>query len=242
MAHPVDFSEEDEEISPTSDRLPTIRPENLRQSFLRTSTNDGNIETKVSMGNHLRENDIELFVLSPLGLDAGRHKQMADHLANCDQCNAVASLLRSFYSELEDEPWKLQNVEEFLSALLPPPSVYALHPYRYTPDPAEFGEHIMTVLAAKSESPNRYQYSSMCTLISRDEQIVVRVLKDNDTKIYKVFMITRRGMSILNATIRFPALNLTISISSDTRQAEFSLSPTQSGIDWTNIVAELRVS
>jgi hypothetical protein len=198
--------------------------------------------TEVPMESHLQENDIESFVLSPQKLGPGRHKQIEDHLANCVQCNAVASLLRSFYSELEDQPKKLQKVEEFLSGLRSLPALVDLQPYQYTPDPDEFGEHVMTVLAAKSESPNNYKYSSICTLVSRDEQMVVRVLKDNDTQLYRVFLITKRGMPFLNATIRFPALNLTLSFSSDTRQAEFSLPPTQYGIDWTNIVAELRIS
>jgi hypothetical protein len=194
------------------------------------------------MESHLQENDIESFVLSPQKFGPGRRKEIVDHLANCAQCNAVASLLRSFYSELEDRPKRLRKVDEFVTGLLGQPAIIELQPFRFTPDPDEFGEHVMTVLAAKSESPSNYKYSSICTLVSRDEQILVRVLKDNDTQTYRVFLITKRGMPMLNATIRFPALNLTISVSSDTRQAEFSLPPTQSGIDWTNIVAELRLS
>lgn len=194
------------------------------------------------MQQHPPENDIELFVLAPQELVPNRRAQITAHLNSCQQCKDTVALLRSFYSELKELPATSQNVEKFLDSLLPRPTILELQPYRYSPDPAEFGQHVLTVLAAKSETGREYRYSSVCTLVSRDERALVRILKDTEMDNYRIFLITRRGAETRNATIRFPALELSISLDSESHQAVFHLPSTQAAIDWSNIVAELRLA
>ena len=191
------------------------------------------------MGIHPTENEIELFLLTPEALTTEKRQQIDTHLSSCPQCRAATTLLRSFHSEFKKQYGTPPAVVKFVDELLIRSKIVELHPYRYSPDPAEFGQHVLTVLAAKSESEADYRYSSVCTLVSRDEQTLVRILKDTRMNNYRIFLIASRGSDMLGVTIRFPALDMSVPVDAETQQAVFSLPETHAAIDWTNIVAEL---
>jgi hypothetical protein len=190
---------------------------------------------------HPTEDELELILLAPGDVDVDVRNEIEDHLRRCDTCRDSASLLRSFHNEMHKSPQSLPAVEELVSRLTVSSRVIALHPYRYVPDATEFGTNTMIVLAAKSEAKKEYRYSAVCTLLSRNEETLVRILKDHQTDTYRIYLITKnRDRS--NAIIRFPSLDLDVSINGDTQQAEFSLPIDRTGIDWTTIVAELHFS
>lgn len=191
---------------------------------------------------HPLERDIELFLEAPEELASEERAQIEAHLSSCLQCRDIAALLRSFHAELKQLRGTNPKVEQFLDGLLAQTTIIELRPYRYSPDPAEFGQHILTVLAAKSETGSDYRYSSVCTLMSRDEQILVRILKDQEMENYRIFLITKQGEHSPNATIRFPAFELSISLDPESQQAVFTLPSMQTAVDWSNIVAELRIA
>ncbi len=193
------------------------------------------------MEGHPTEHELELIFIAPGKIDVDLRTQIEDHLQHCDLCWESASLLKSFHDELRQSPQSLAHVEEFLGRIIFSPKIVELRPYRYVPDAAEFGEHAMTVLAAKSEAPREYRYSTVCTLLSRNEDTLVRILKDLQTDKYRIYLITRTPGHAA-ATVRFPSFDLDVPINPETLQAEFSLPANASGIDWMNIIAELRFS
>ena len=194
------------------------------------------------MQNHPSENDVELFVQTPDILNSTSRAQIEGHVSSCPSCQAIVTLLQSFYAEWKELSRPQVKTEQFLDHLLARPRVVQLHAYRYSPDPAQFRQHVMTVLAAKSEGDNNYRYSAVCTLVSQDEETVVRILKDDEMDNYKVFLITKQGVHAPNATVRFPALGLSVMLDPESLQAVFSLPSAQSTVDWSNIVAELRIA
>jgi hypothetical protein len=191
------------------------------------------------MGNHIQEFDIELTILEPGKVSDSRRNEIAHHLRECSACREIAVMLQSFYSELNTETTESPRVEEFLESLTGKPVIIQLHPYQFSPDPSEFGEHVMTVLAAKSETVSNYRYSAVCTLVSRDENTLVRILKDNEALVYRLFLILRRRQPSQRISVRFPTLDLEIPIDPDSLQADIRLPANRGTVDWTNIVAEL---
>ncbi len=195
------------------------------------------------MEQHPKEEDIDLFVLAPDKLDRERRKDIEFHLSGCGLCSEMASFFRDFYAELGKHTLQdNSHVEEFLSRLKHQEPVIDLFPHRFMPNPAEFGDHVMTVLAAKSETKDLYRFSSVCTLVSKDENTLVRILKDNGNQGYKLFLITKDPVPELKATVRFPVLGLSISLQPDSPQTDFKLPANIQEVDWTTIVAELRFS
>lgn len=192
---------------------------------------------------HPQEEDIDLFVHAPDSLDVDRRTVIESHLAGCDFCRAMESFFRDFYGVLEKYSGRENSrVEQFLSDLEFRDSIIELFPHRFTPNPAEFGDHVMTVLAAKSEAKNLYRFSSVCTLVSKDEQTLVRILRDNDDEDYRLYLIKDDRVPDLKATVRFPALGISISVQPGSPQTEFKLPANIRDVDWTTIVAELRFS
>ncbi|HEY6950857.1 MAG TPA: hypothetical protein VI758_00540 [Bacteroidota bacterium] len=192
------------------------------------------------MDNHPRENAIELFLRSPQSLEADQRLLIERHLDLCPQCLDSLNLLRSFYAEFDRQIAEDASLKQFADRITNQPAVFELHPYRYTPNPAQFGEHVMTVLAAKSEGHDEYRFSSICTLVSHDERAVVRILKDNETSHYRLYLITDREHQFSEATIKFPLFDRSLVFDSKNHQTEFSL-PAAEAVDWTSVVAELRL-
>lgn len=194
------------------------------------------------MLNHPPENDLELLATTPERLSAVRRTELEGHISSCSSCNDIVLLLQSFHRELTAGDTSRRKAELLLDRLFQHPNVIHLRAYRYTPDPSQFGRNVMTVLAAKSEGGPQYRYSSICTLVSHDEQTVVRILKDNDNNSYKAFLISKEGEQPTVALIRFPALDLNVVLEPSTHQASFSLPAAHRNIDWSNVVAELRLA
>ena len=194
------------------------------------------------MNRHPAENELELIFLAPDKVDAAMRREIEGHLEHCDPCRESAALLESFHAELKNSPQSVQNVEDFLKRFESRAKIVELFPYRFVPDATEFGENVMTVLAAKSETTSEYRYSTVCTLVSRNEESLVRILKDHDTEKYRVYLITKHREQIQHALVHFPSLQIDVAINPETQQAEFSLPANRPGIDWMNIVAELRFS
>ena len=70
------------------------------------------------MEDHLKEQDIELLVLTPEKLRSDLKLRMEAHLSGCVHCNEIATFLRAFYSEFENAtPSKDHRVEELLMRL-----------------------------------------------------------------------------------------------------------------------------
>ncbi len=193
------------------------------------------------MKGHPTEHLIESILLAPADVESGLRREIEDHVERCSLCSETALLLKNFHTQLRHSSQASPEVEEFLRRISPAPLTVDLQPYRFVPDATEFGEHAMSVLAAKSEAAKEYRYTPVCTLLSRNEETLVRILKDCQTDTYRVYVITKTRKS-LNATLRFPSLDLVVSVNPETQQGQFSLPARQPGIDWTNIVAELRFS
>jgi hypothetical protein len=215
----------------------------LPTHFLQRSGNGWNISIGLLVERHLQEREIDLLLLAPEGLDPDRRKEFELHLSACAECRELVSFLRDIYEELKSHADATNNqVEEFISRLRDRERVIKLTPFRFIPDPAEFGDRVMTVLAAQSEWKNEYQYSSVCTLVSKDERALVRILKDNDRQSYRLFLMARDRPASSRATVRFPALGFTVTIQPDSAQADIKLPSEIQEIDWTSIAAELRFS
>jgi hypothetical protein len=192
---------------------------------------------------HLQEREIDLLLLAPEKVDPDRRKEFELHLSACVECRELMLFLRDIYEELKSHAGATNDqVEEFVSRLRDKERVVKLIPFRFIPDAAEFGDRVMTVLAAQSEPKDEYQYSSVCTLISKDERVLVRILKDNNRQSYRLFLVARDRPASSHATIRFPALGFTVTIQPGSAQADIKLPPEIRGIDWTSIAAELRFS
>ena len=195
------------------------------------------------MEGHLKEQDIELLVLTPEKLRCDLKQRMEAHLSECVHCKEISTFLRAFYSEFENaSPSKDHRVEELLMRLQNREQVFDLVPYRFMPDPFEYGERAMTVLAAKSEIRNHYRYSEVCTLVSKDENALVKILKDGESTSYKLFLVTSDLLPGTQATIRFPLLGLSKTLTFDLPRVDFELPANIPEVDWTTIVAELRFS
>ncbi len=192
------------------------------------------------MDGHLEEQDIDLLILSPEKLTAERRQLLEQHLAKCSLCSEMAAFLRSFYAELGKHTLESQSrVEQFLADLKQRNSVVQLFPYQFTPT-AEVGGRVTTVLAAKSDTKPPYRYSSVCTLASRDEKIVVRILRDEESRKYRLYLVSSSFEPDVRAIIHFPALDINVSVRAEFPQTEFHLPADTGEVDWTNVVAELR--
>ncbi len=192
------------------------------------------------MEGHLEEQDIDLLILSPEKLAPERRQLLESHLAECSLCSEMAAFLRSFYDELGKHTLESQDrVEQFLADLKHRRSVVQLFPYQFVPT-TEVGGQLATVLAAKSDPKPSYRYSSVCTLASRDEKTVVRILRDEESRNYRLFLLSSGFEPDLRAIIHFPALDINVSVRPESPQAEFHLPASTQHVDWSSIVAELR--
>ena len=195
------------------------------------------------MEHHLHEREIDLFLLAPERLDPDQRKEYELHLSHCEECREVASFLRDVYRELQGRASDSNDrVEDFISGLGNRGRVIKLTPFRFVPDPAELGDRVMTVLAAQSEPKNEYQYSTVCTLVSKDERALVRILKDNDRQSYRLFLMARDRPRASRATVHFPVLGLSVTVQPDSTQADLELPSGTREVDWPSVVAELRFS
>lgn len=193
------------------------------------------------MEHHLHEQDIDLYLLNPDRLDPVRKRQMESHLATCSLCSELTSFLDDVYRELRNRSSeKDQRVEQFLAHLAEQAKVIELVPLRFAPHPSEFSQNTVTVLAAKSDVRTHYRYSSVCTLASRDEGTLVRILRDEEQLRYRLYLITQERRHASHAIVRFPSLGVDVTVPLDTLQADVHLPTGSPDVDWTTIDAELR--
>ncbi len=192
---------------------------------------------------HLQERDIDALLLAPERLEADQRKEFERHLATCSACRELMTFLHDAYDELHRHSTETERrVEEFVDRLRKQERIIELIPFRFVPDPAEFGEGTITVMAAHTGQQTDYKYSAVSTLISRDERSLVRILRDNELDRYRVFLTANDRPPRSRATIHFPGLGFGVTLAAEESQADLVLPPGLHDLDWTAIAAELRFS
>lgn len=182
---------------------------------------------------HLSEHIIER-LLTELSLEQCQIDDVKAHLAECTECRAIYSWLKSFYRELDQLDVRTQE-EERRSDLFPTGTI-RLSPISFKSlDKWNRSNHI--ILAADAEE-EKSRYEHTVTLASENTQYLIRILHDTRKDNYKLFVIgpeKRRK----NSLVELPILNKEL-ITDEQGKIDFYLSRNVANRKWENIDATLR--
>jgi hypothetical protein len=188
---------------------------------------------------HIEESQLEHYVLNPASMSQVLRDSIESHLAACPHCSTIQRELSSFHEELASAPdLDTPLLDAWLSKVNRRTHIILLHPYRFQPDPRLVGDQYMTVLAAKSIEDRGQRFTPVCILYSEEDDVVVRILRDSKSGIFKVFVVCDGGPVPGGAMVRFPSIGLEVRTDPN-GQGEFVL---ESGatVEWSMITAELQ--
>jgi len=153
---------------------------------------------------HLDEEIIEQYALNADALRGVEQSAVQSHLDTCEICRELYRYFADFYREVNQNlKTTAPAVDEFHAGLYP---VIPLQPYSIR----EQGEkkRYMTVLAAMSETQTNERFASIATLASEEQHAVVRILQDNSTNRWKIYVIIDDPAKRAHAMVSFPDVSM----------------------------------
>ncbi len=155
---------------------------------------------------HYNDEIIEQFILNADSLDAQTRNELYAHCEECADCRVVLEYFAEFYNAFNTGNKSIiPAIDEFVTGLYPviPVSVFNVHEHR---EPKVY----MTVLAAMSSTQGSDRFRSVATLASEEQQAVVRILQDNNTKRLRIYVITDDPSKKSHAVLSFPEISVDI--------------------------------
>jgi len=193
--------------------------------------------------NHVAEHLIEFYVRHPEELDAITQQSVAGHVEACSACRSIAEFLRPFYAELETLDGKVSpQWEAWLAEHFPRAHVIPLHPFRPEPEESCAYSANAVVLAAMTRrsrsSGTRFQ--TVATLASRQQDVLLRILRDNESDTYRLYVLSHDPRQRRHAVISFPDLPLEVA-TDENGQARFQLAGDMASRKWESLNSILRL-
>ena len=190
---------------------------------------------------HISEHKLELSILDPLKLSDSDRREIGKHLESCRSCSAIAAHFRGFYEELSTlESAGDPRTNAFVESLGRDAVIIPLKPMSPAMIASENSGDQMIVLAAETREDPTSRYKPVCVFYSQRDNLVVRILKDNKTLKYRLFLLMNEPLAGRKAAVAFPTLG--IEVRTDERgRAEFAIPPATASFDWSATPAELRL-
>ncbi len=191
---------------------------------------------------HLGEHSVGLYVLKRTIFDHATRAFMEDHLKTCTACAEVERELGVYHTELSDMLRTASNrVRIFAETVSQPPNAVRLYPYRHLPDSTLVDTRYVTVLAAHSLESYPYRFKPIAIYSSIDQQIIVRILRDTEGGLYKLYVLGARQETSRFAVVSFPELQMDLS-TDESGKKDFSLPSDKHPSDWhgLNVFVRLR--
>ncbi len=189
----------------------------------------------------IKEQNIELFVLSPGTIDDLERQALEAHLSGCPSCRSVEQYLRSFYEDLQNTPVALSSLlEAFARKVSLPANAMPLHPYKHQLKPGIVDSHYVTVLAAQSPSSSAFRFQPVAVLISDDQNIILRVLRDAEKNAFSIYVLASEPAMRNKVVVSFPDLYADVT-TDEFGKAELKLAEDLIPKDWRAIEAYIRV-
>ncbi len=163
------------------------------------------------------ERHIERFVRDPASMSDERRSEAERLIEENEGARTYAEFLRGFYDRLGDEPLETASgrVEKFVNGLFQKElfqkegeSVVSLRPFR---PPREARPTILAAETSTKESrlpSNERRFSVLATLGAETEDLVVRALKDEDTRQGRLYVLSESPEKRAHALVSFPKFGL----------------------------------
>jgi hypothetical protein len=191
--------------------------------------------------NHIAERKIEAYIRRPKDLGEAADQLVAAHLEVCGACRSIADFLRSFYAELESPDEEiLPQIDEQMEALFFRARLVPLYPFRPVPDKVYAGDEYTGVLAAMSDEPPAPRFQTVATLASAQKDTLLRILRDNETNAFRLYIHAENRRQREHAIISFPELGMDF-IADEKGQVTFKLAEQAVPADWETVKSVLRL-
>jgi len=191
--------------------------------------------------NHIEERIVEAYVRHPEDLDSAIRQSVAGHLDDCAACRSIADFLRAFYAELDGLGDEVSpQVDEFVAARFPGARIIPLHPFRPELDQVYAGDGYTVVLAAMSHEPPAPRFQTVATLASVQKDTLLRILRDNVTNTFRLYILSGDRRKREHAIISFPELALDF-VADEKGQVTFALAEKAVPEDWEALKSVLRL-
>jgi hypothetical protein len=191
--------------------------------------------------NHIAEHIIEAHVRHPEALDAVTAQSVATHLKGCRACRAIADYLRTFYAELDGvEDSVSPQVEKWIAAHFAGSRIIPLYPFRPEPDKLYASDEYTVVLAAMTHESPAPRFQTVATLASVEKSTLLRILRDNATGTFRVYILAEDRRQREHAIISFPELGMNL-MADEKGQAVFALAEQALATDGETLTSVLKL-
>ena len=190
---------------------------------------------------HIAEHLIEAYVRHPDDLNSAAHQSIVRHLEECNTCRSIAEYLRTFYGELDTLGDKVSpQVEKWIAGHFPRARVIPLYPFRPEPNASFARNAHVVVLAAMTHASPAPRFQTVATLASAQKDVLLRLLRDNETDSYRLYILSDDPCQRKHAVVSFPDLALEV-VTDDKGQAQFQLSDDKAPKSWDSLPSVLRL-
>lgn len=204
-----------------------------------------NSEASKQKGEHLKqhpeENTIEAYLRAKHLMDAALQQSVAEHLNNCEACRTIADFLGDFYDQFEKmEIRSLDWDDKFTNRIFPDAHVLPLYPYRTELKPDAASDGYAVILAAMSPKPAPHRFETVAVLASARQDMLVRLLRDHDNNLFRLYVISEDQHKRAHALILFPELGVEVK-TDDKGRAIFALAETAVPVNWEQTPCVLKL-
>lgn len=190
---------------------------------------------------HPKESTIEAYLRAKHLMDAALQQSVAEHLNNCEACRTIADFLGDFYDQFEKmEIRSLEWDDKFTNRLFSDAHVLPLYPYRAELKPDVASDGYAVVLAAMSPKPAPHRFETVAVLASARQDMLVRLLRDHDNNLFRLYVITEDQRRCAHALISFPELRVEVK-TDEKGQAIFALAETAVPVNWEQTPCMLKL-
>ncbi len=153
---------------------------------------------------HLNEELIEQYALNAETMSDQTRAGIKAHLEDCLLCGQIYQYFSEFYSGYREKTVMPDSlINDFISSISP---VIPLTPISRQKSSVQ--KMYMTVLAALTQTLTKDRFTSVAVLASEEHHAVVRILQDNTTNRYKIYVITDDPAKRSHAVLSFPEMSV----------------------------------
>lgn len=155
---------------------------------------------------HPSETELERYLNNTRSLEVAQRNYIEEHIRNCEECATLLEWLRDINDLVQ------QQYESFSSHLTHPagklekkkPVRIPLYPY--TVGKPEANNEFRPLLLAADHPAGSHGYRSVATMISSEEECLVRILKNENADNYRIFILADDKFYSSKGMLSFPAL------------------------------------